>query len=147
MRLLARKPNPRSRLPLGVTLHVEPGQKVPRLTSLSALARRVVKAEGIHGRLNLIFCSDATVRGLNRDYRKLDKVTDVLSFPWEEDDFAGEIFIACPQSLRQSKTYKTSYYNELQRLIVHGVLHIAGFDHVKTKEREIMRKREKFHLK
>ena len=139
-------PNPRSRLPAGVTSHVEPGQKVPRLKSLTALAKKVVKGEGLKGRLNLVFCSDALVRGLNRRYRKLDKVTDVLSFPWKEKDFAGEIFIACPQAYRQSKSYKTSFFNELQRLVIHGVLHVAGYDHVKAKERGIMRKREYFYM-
>ncbi len=125
----------------------EEGQTAPRPADLARLARRVAEGEGLRGGFNLVFCSDAKVREMNRDYRGLDKVTDVLSFLWDEDDFAGEIFIANPQAKRQAPRYNNTFYQELRRLIVHGVLHLCGHDHMKAGERRIMREREEFYLR
>ena len=130
-----------------VTLIIDKNQRVTKPLELKKLAAKVASSEKLQGEINLVFCSDAKVRALNRDYRGLDKVTDVLSFAWDEPDFAGEIFIATLQAKRQSIRYNSSYYNELRRLIVHGVLHLCGYDHMKKKEREIMQKRENFFLK
>ena len=130
----------------GVSLHCEEGEKIPRRDELLKLAKRVVKSEKLEGKVNVIFCPDRKVRTLNREYRGLDRVTDVLSFGWEEPDFAGEVFIANPQAKRQCKRFNNSYFNELRRLIVHGLLHICGYDHMKIKDRLIMRKKEEFYL-
>jgi probable rRNA maturation factor len=133
-------------LPKNVTLLVEAGQSVPRRNNLEALARKVVRSERLKGQINLVFCSNAKVRALNREYRGLDRVTDVLSFFWDEPDFAGEIYIAAKQVKMQAPRWKNSYFNELRRVLVHGILHLCGYDHMKTKEREIMRKKEDFYL-
>ena len=130
------------RKPPAVELLVEPGQTVPRAAGLASLARKVAAGEGLAAPFNLVFAADATVRALNRDYRKLDKVTDVLSFEWHEEDFAGEVYVACPQARLQAPRYNNSYYQELRRLVVHGVLHLCGHDHMKVGERAVMRARE-----
>lgn len=122
-----------------VDLLVEPGQAVPRADALAKLAADVAAGEGLTAPFNLVFAADATVRTLNRDYRKLDKVTDVLTFEWHEDDFAGEVYIACPQARLQAPRYNNTYYQELRRLVVHGVLHLCGHDHMKAGERKVMR--------
>jgi probable rRNA maturation factor len=133
-------------LPRNVALLFEAGQKVPRIRDLAGLAGRVAKSERLPGPINVVFCSNATIRALNRKYRKLDKVTDVLSFPWNEPDFFGEVYIAPLKAKDQCELFNNSYFNELRRLIVHGVLHLSGYDHVKPKDRKIMREREDFHL-
>ena len=130
-----------------IALLYEEGQKAPRPLELSKLAKAVAKGEKLQGRVEIVFCSDETVRARNKEYRGLDKVTDVLSFGWEEDDFAGEIFIANPQAKRQAPRWNNTYYNELRRLVVHGMLHLCGHDHMKTGERQIMRAKEDFYLK
>ncbi len=131
----------------GVSLHCEAGEKVPRRNDLLKLARRVVRGEKLKGQVNIVFCPDSHVRTLNRQYRGLDRVTDVLSFGWEEPDFAGEVFISNAQAKRQFKRFKNTYFEELRRLVVHGLLHICGYDHLKTRDRLIMRKKEDFYLK
>ena len=133
-------------MPSGVSLHCEEGEKIPRREELLKLARRLVKTEKLKGEVNIVFCPDRRVRTLNRQYRGLDKVTDVLSFGWDDPDFAGEVFIANSQAKRQSKRFNNTYFNELRRLIVHGLLHICGYDHMKSKDREIMRNKEDFYL-
>jgi len=84
-------------------------------------------------------------RKLNCYYRKLDKVTDVLSFVWNEPNFLGEIYIAEGQVKRQAPLYGNSYYKELKRVLVHGLLHICGYDHHSKAERKIMREKERFY--
>ena len=130
-----------------IALIYEEGQKVPQPLELSKLAKSVAKAEKLKGRVEIVFCSDETVRARNKEYRGLDKVTDVLSFGWEEDDFAGEIFIANPQAKRQAPRWNNTYYKELRRLVVHGMLHLCGHDHMKAGERKLMREKEEFYLK
>ena len=130
-----------------IALIYEEGQKVPQPLELSKLAKSVAKAEKLKGRVEIVFCSDETVRARNKEYRGLDKVTDVLSFGWEEDDFAGEIFIANPQAKRQAPRWNNTYYKELRRLVVHGMLHLCGHDHMKAGERKTMREKEELYLK
>jgi probable rRNA maturation factor len=120
--------------------------RVPDPGGLKELARRVAKVEKLQGAVEIVFCSDEKVRALNKAYRKLDKVTDVLSFEWHEDDFAGEIFIATAQTERQAPRFKNNYSNELRRVVVHGMLHLCGYDHLKTGERKEMRAKEDFYL-
>jgi probable rRNA maturation factor len=120
--------------------------KVPNSKDLAQLARQVAKGEKLQGAVDIVFCSDEKVRELNKAYRKLDKVTDVLSFEWHEDDFAGEIFIATAQTQRQAPRFNNNYSNELRRVVVHGMLHLCGYDHLKAGERHIMRAKEDFYL-
>jgi probable rRNA maturation factor len=129
-----------------ISLMYEKGQKVPRPAELSRLALKVAQGEKLSGKVDIAFCSDQKVRALNKAYRKLDKVTDVLSFGWDEEDFAGEIFVANPQAKRQAPRFNNNYFNELRRLIVHGMLHLCGYDHMKSGERLVMREKEDLYL-
>ena len=114
--------------------------------------------------LSLVIADDDTIRYLNKDYRGLDEVTDVLSFSinhqghWEgeaprsDDDevpfvlppleppHLGEVVISYPQALRQATSGPT---NELASLVVHGVLHLLGFDHVEALEGTAMQQKER----
>ena len=84
--------------------------------------------------ISLVFISDAKMKELNKKYRGKDSTTDVLSF---ED--LNEIFICLPQAKRQTKLLKTGLKTELTRLLTHGIVHLAGYDHEKsTKEAERM---------
>lgn len=123
---------------------------LPDPKALASLARKVLESEGQSGRINLVFGDNALVRRLNRQFRKLDKVTDVLSFHYGEDDDPegvwGEIYIATPQALKQAPKWKNTFSDELRRLVVHGALHLAGFDHQKASDRLRMRAREDHYL-
>ena len=131
----------------GVRLLLEAGQRVPHPRTLSRLAAQVARSEKLTGDVNLVFCSDEKIRELNRKFRGLNRITDVLSFSWEEPDFAGEVYIANPQALRQASRWNNSYFNELRRLSVHGMLHLCGYDHVKPRDRAKMRHAEEKYLK
>ncbi len=122
---------------------------------LARLAEKVLRAElptplrnhkAPPGTVNLVFCENAYIRGLNRRFRKLDKVTDVLSFIYDDEDVFGEIYIATLKAKKQAPRWKNSFYDELRRLVVHGALHLAGFDHMNAKDRVTMRAREDHYL-
>ena len=86
------------------------------------------------------------MRTLNRVYRKKDYTTDVISFAITETAFPGvhnaqdlgDIFIATHQINRQARKNGISYKEELIRMLVHGILHLAGYDHIKKKDAKIM---------
>ncbi|MFP4163933.1 MAG: rRNA maturation RNase YbeY [Chitinispirillaceae bacterium] len=111
-------------------------------------ARAVYEGENIptKQRTVLVLCSDYIIRKLNRQYRKKDKATDVLSFPFGDPDLLGEIYISLQRAKIQSKRYGLTYEQEIKRLFVHGLLHLLGHDHHKTAERETMEARERIYL-
>lgn len=146
-RLWNRDPIPRTNfLAKSVALLLESGHLVPRQNDLAKLAQRVIRNEKLKGKVNLVFCSNQKVRAMNREFRGLDRVTDVLSFLWGEPDIAGEVYIAVNQVKMQAPRWKNSYFNELKRVMVHGILHLCGYDHIKVKDREIMREKEDSYL-
>jgi probable rRNA maturation factor len=87
--------------------------------------------------LSIRLVGDDEIRALNREHRALDEVTDVLSFPVDGLDplpagmerELGDVVISLPQARRQAVTAEVPELEELRELIVHGVLHLAGYDH------------------
>jgi len=100
--------------------------------------------------LNIIFLSDNGIKELNRDYRKIDRVTDVLSFSYIEDSIGvksekipniiGEIYIAPLTAQKNAKDRGNEWGLELEiiLLIIHGILHIYGYDHEEEEEKAVM---------
>ena len=86
------------------------------------------------GIINVIFVNDVYIQSLNKAYRKKDESTDVLSFNYQNDDnhesnLIGEIYISVETAKKQAPKYNNSFQEELNKLFVHGVLHIHGYDH------------------
>jgi probable rRNA maturation factor len=90
------------------------------------------------GKVSVAFVSPKVMRRLNRVYRGKDKVTDVLSFPFFKKGLLGEILICSAQAERQAKKFGHSFEEEIAILLVHGFLHLFGFDHLGKKEAEKM---------
>ncbi len=84
--------------------------------------------------ISVAIIGDAKIKNLNKKYRRRDKVTDVLAFDY------GEIFICLPQAKRQAKKLGHSLKNELATLLIHGILHLAGYEDETSKDRERMTK-------
>ncbi len=87
--------------------------------------------------------SDAAVRRLNRDYRGKDYPTDVLSFPDDSGEAAGDIVISVQAAQRQAREFGHSLDRELRTLALHGVLHLLGFDHEDRGDRGRMARAER----
>lgn len=83
----------------------------------------------------IAFVSDRKMRALNKEFRARDKTTDVLSFPFEADefeaqtDFLGDIVISIEQAHRQAAENNLTLETEIKQLILHGILHLCGYDH------------------
>ena len=123
------------------------------------IVRQILKAEGVAPpyEVSLVFADSETVKQLNRDYRGVDEPTDVLAFymlPQKEADssFAlppdgvtrlGEVIISYPQAVEQAREQGHSTEKELALLVIHGILHLLGYDHEEPKEEAKMRTREK----
>ena len=101
--------------------------------------------------LSLLFTDNSTIHALNRDFRAKDKPTDVLSFSQLEGEFGassqtlGDIVISLEYAKVQARKYKATFAEEILRLLIHGILHLHGFDHehVPASERQRMKRREK----
>lgn len=119
----------------------------PYKDKFEKMARKLLAEEGKEKDVNIVLCTDEFVREMNNNYRGLDKVTDVLSFEWHaefpgEPEMLGEIYIAREQVKRQAPEYGNTFFAEMKRVIVHGLLHLSGYDHIKAADRKVMRGRE-----
>ncbi|WP_274363262.1 rRNA maturation RNase YbeY [Paenibacillus thermotolerans] len=124
--------------------------------TLHRLLRLAGESEGVEaGEVALTFVNDEEIRELNKQYRGLDKSTDVLSFSmWEgeelaeapelSDDPIGDIVISAETAKRQSEEYGHSLEREIGFLFVHGFLHLIGYDHQdEASEKEMIGKQER----
>ena len=102
---------------------------------------------GRRGNVGVLLTSEAEIRRLNRDYRQVDSVTDVLSFPaWEgeaiaasPDGYLGDLAICTARAAQQAETFGHSIERELAFLTVHGTLHLLGYDHIRPDDERQMR--------
>jgi len=118
---------------------------------LKALAKIVGVAEHVHdnAEVNLIVTHDKQIRSLNREYRNIDKTTDVLSFPLESDEHSktiGEIYISETRAISQAQEYAHSLSAEILRLACHGLFHVLGYDHDTDETGDDMEERERASL-
>lgn len=95
--------------------------------------------------VNLILTDNEYIKTINNEYRGKDEPTDVISFAYRDDPFPiidnpmeelGDIYISLERASDQAVEYDTTLADELKRLIIHGVLHLLGYDHEKSEEEE-----------
>ncbi len=106
----------------------------------SSWIRRVVATYGkICGDISYIFCSDEKILEMNKTYLQRDYYTDIITFDYTEGDkIGGDIFISLDTVRSNSEKFNTHFDEELQRVIIHGILHLCGIDDEGPGEREIM---------
>jgi probable rRNA maturation factor len=105
------------------------GKKVDTET-WARFANKTLDVIGKHGSSGTIaFVSDKSIHRLNRRFRNVDKPTDVLSFPAEEETNLGDIAISVETAAAQAKENGLSFETEIAQLILHGLLHLCGYDH------------------
>lgn len=107
----------------------------------------IVKKEKLDNCLfNVIFIDNKEIREINREYRKIDSVTDVITFALEDNEeeinpelrILGDIYISLEKAYEQAKMYNHSDIREICFLITHGILHLLGFDHMNEEDEKIM---------
>lgn len=121
----------------------EDRENIKELIELAA--RATMEHEGISAGVNITIVDEEEIRRINNDFRQIDRVTDVLSFPaWDgsdydlSDNFLGDIAICLVRAGEQAVEYGHTLRREIAFLTVHGMLHIIGYDHVDSEDEKVM---------
>jgi probable rRNA maturation factor len=115
--------------------------------SLRRFLMRAKKEIGLRGEVNVLLTGNSKMRALNRKFRKKNKPTDVLSFPvTDENGSAGDIAISTDIAIQQARRLGHSLDQELRVLLLHGLLHLAGYDH-ENDQGEMLRAERKLRAK
>ena len=114
----------------------------------------VLKVENLDENIevSVSFVGDDEIRDLNREYRGVDKSTDVLSFPMDDEfiidnRILGDVIINTRRVMEQAEELGHSNERELSYLTVHSILHLLGYDHMEDEDKKEMREREKLAMK
>lgn len=113
-----------------------------------SLVKNVLKSEKIKSaNINIIFENDEFMLYLNKNYLKHNWITDVISFQFnDKEKIEGEIYIGIQQADRQAKEYNVEFNEEVSRLVIHGVLHLIGYDDNKPSDKKKMLSKENLYL-
>ena len=104
---------------------------------------KIIKEENCQlKRLNYIFCSDEYLYKVNMEYLQHDTYTDIITFPYSYEPIESDMFISIDRISDNAKQLKTSFESELYRVIIHGVLHLVGYDDKTEEKKKEMRNRE-----
>ena len=126
------------------------GERIPSLKTLERFLAEAQKAVRLRGAVSVLLTTDKAMRKLNRTYRGKDKATDVLSFPaaagFVDAEIAGDLAISVETALRQARVQDHALACELKVLLLHGLLHLAGYDH-ETDEGQMARRERKLREK
>ena len=121
------------------------------LNLLKEVANYTLKYEKVDNAVaNIIIIENEEIKRINKEYRNIDRVTDVISFALEDDStfidlpirVLGDIYISIEKASKQAIEYGHSLKRELAFLTTHGMLHLLGYDHMKKEEEEIMFKKQ-----
>ena len=108
------------------------------ITAMVKKERRSIKD------INYIFCSDGYLLQINKDYLNHNTLTDIITFDYSEGSkqLEGEIFISIERVKENSSLYNTTFQDELDRVLIHGILHLIGYSDKKPAKKAQMRKKE-----
>lgn len=123
----------------------ETQQKIPKLTAkITADILDYFKTKKVRSlkklkqktEITLVFLSEAQMKKINNSFRKKNKATDILSFTSGDPQSLGELLLCLSVLKKQAKLQKHSFERELQYMLIHGVLHLLGYDHEESKSEE-----------
>ena len=99
------------------------------------------------GQISIIFCSDNYILDINQRYLQHDYFTDIITFDYCEDDrLSGDLFISVDSVRENAIEYGSSFNDELNRVMVHGILHLIGYDDHNDEDIKQMRSKENYYL-
>ena len=117
-------------------------------TLISSWVKKSVKTlEHNSGEICIVFCNDEYLKKINVKHLKHDYYTDIITFDYSKDnEISGDLFISIDRVKENAKTNNVEFMNELCRVIIHGVLHLCGFNDKTTEEKIEIRQKENFFL-
>lgn len=136
---------------MNIGIFNETEEELKELETINELMQYTLKYEKVeNAEFNIIIIDNQRIKEINKEYRGIDKETDVISFALEDskdfiyEDFRllGDIYISLDKVKEQSKLYNHSFLRELAFLSVHGLLHLLGYDHMEKEDEIIMFKKQ-----
>jgi probable rRNA maturation factor len=123
--------------------------KIKGKRDIKSWIKKVIGSENkVVGNINYIFTSDKFLLEISRKYLNHNTYTDIITFNYNQGNtLNGDIYISVDRVKENAKVYSDNFENELFRVIVHGVLHLIGYDDVSNPLEEIMRQKENIYLK
>ena len=127
---------------------------------INTVVKKCFEEEGLDNikiYINIILTNPEEIKRINKEYRNIDKETDVLSFPMFQKeeieglikkkenivtDILGDVVISIPRVYEQAEEYNHSFERELSYMVVHGFYHLMGYDHMEEEEKKILRQKE-----
>ena len=127
-----------------IQFHTETNFKLKETKSHALwLANAIIEMKKEIGVINYIFCDDAYLLKMNQEFLDHDTYTDIISFDYSEGKLlSGDIFISIERVKENAKKFEVPFEKELQRVLIHGILHFAGFNDKTYEEKEEMRQQE-----
>lgn len=122
-------------------------EQIPEIENIHPLATFALKYMKVENAvMNIIFVTQDEIKKINKEYRNIDSVTDVISFALEDDStfveteyrILGDIYICLDRAKHQARDYNHSLKREICFLTIHGILHLLGYDHITEKDEKIM---------
>ena len=116
--------------------------------TISWIKETVSKEQKQTGEISFIFCGDEYLLDINKQYLDHDYYTDIITFDYVEDSvLSGDIFISIDRVKENASEFRVSFDDELNRIMIHGVLHLAGYKDKAKDDKELMTSKEDYYLK
>ena len=134
-----------------IRIHSNPEYETPKKNRCVSIIKNIFKFKNINlYNINIIFTSDIYVSDLKKNFFSKNQWTDVIAFPINDendDSIEGEIYISMPTAKENAKKYNQPYAKEIARLVIHGSLHLLGYDDKTKKQKNDMSNLEELFLK
>jgi len=99
------------------------------------------------GNISVVFCSDNYLLNINKQYLNHNYYTDIVTFDYGENSvISGDLFISVDRVTENAKIFNKAFYNELYRVVFHGILHLVGYNDKTNEEKRVMRNKEDYYL-
>ena len=128
---------------------IEEDYRILQSAKISIWINQVIETEGNKcGEINYIFVKDAYLLEINKKYLQHDTYTDIITFPesFNSNIITGEIFISLDRVLENAKKFEVDISDEFKRVLVHGILHLLGYNDKTDEEKKIMRAKEDYYI-
>tara|TARA_B100001123_G_scaffold327144_1_gene367943 strand:+ start:19 stop:459 length:441 start_codon:yes stop_codon:yes gene_type:complete len=135
---------------ININIESDPKFKEPNHSIVFSLISYVMDYEGIYeADLSYVFGNDKLLNNLKKQFFQKDHFTDVIAFrlnDYDEENVEGEVYISLPRAKANAKKFDQPYNKEIARLIIHGSLHLLGYNDSTKKDKTKMTKKEDIHL-
>ena len=135
---------------ISIQVELDPALDGPQESKVSSIIKHILESEGVrNGKITLIFGSDELLSDLKKKYFNKNHLTDVIAFRLNENDetdLEGEIYISLPRSVENAAKFNEPLNRELGRLLVHGGLHLMGYEDESKNNKKAMTEKENKYL-